>query len=146
MRRLPALAAIVLVSLSACGSETSSGGTPADSDTGTPAAAAGTSLTIVVTAAEDVAPSTYELTCDPAGGDHPQPAQACDAIATAGVVVFEPVPGDQMCTQVFGGPQTATVTGTYEGTPVDASFSRQNGCEIDRWEQLGATFFNVPLQ
>lgn len=123
----------------------SSDGAGEPSDDGT-SATSGTSLTIVVTAAEGAEPSTYELTCDPAGGDHPQPEQACAAIATAGAKVFDPVPSDQMCTMIYGGPQTATIKGTYDGADVDASFSRQNGCEVDRWEKLGTTVFNIPLQ
>ncbi len=139
-----ALAALVSLSLSACGSDTSSddaGDGTGSGDT----AASGTSLTIEVVSDEGVAPKTLTLTCDPAGGDHPQPQQACDAIAAAGAAVFEPVPADQSCTMVFGGPQTATITGTYAGKDVDASFSRQNGCEIDRWEKLGTTVFDLPL-
>jgi hypothetical protein len=138
------LAVVAIAALSACGSGASSDG---DDSAATEAPSkAGTALTIEVVRSEGAAPTTYELTCDPAGGDHPQPAQACDAIAAAGASVFDPVPSGQACTMIFGGPQTATVTGTYEGTKVDASFSRQNGCEIDRWEKLGTTVFNVPLQ
>ena len=48
--------------------------------------------------------------------------------------MFEPTPGDVACTQQYGGPETATVTGTFKGEQVDAKFSRQNGCEIARWE------------
>ncbi|WP_200938181.1 SSI family serine proteinase inhibitor [Aeromicrobium sp. Root472D3] len=146
MRRAGAalVAVAALVSLAACGS-----GTDGDGDGRAPdgdAAASGTSLTIEVVSGEGATPKTYRLTCDPAGGDHPQPEQACDAIAAAGASVFEPVPSDRSCTMVFGGPQTATVTGTYEGADVDASFSRQDGCEIDRWEKLGTTVFDLPLQ
>jgi hypothetical protein len=34
------------------------------------------------------------------------------------------------CTQVYGGPETATVTGTIDGDKVDRRFSRTNGCEL----------------
>lgn len=51
---------------------------------------------------------------------------------------FEPVPDDVACTQIFGGPQTARVTGTLRGTPVDARFSRTDGCEIARWDAVAA--------
>ena len=141
MLKSAVVAAMALVALSSCGSDATSDG--ASDDT---AGSDGTALTIVVTPADGAKTSTYDLTCDPAGGDHPGPEQACDAIAAAGASVFEPVPSDQSCTMVFGGPQTATVTGTYEGADVDASFSRQDGCEIDRWEKLGTTVFVVPLQ
>jgi hypothetical protein len=49
--------------------------------------------------------------------------------------VFEPTPRGTACTQEFGGPETATVTGTFGGRRVDAEFSRANGCEISRWEK-----------
>jgi hypothetical protein len=131
------LAGVALVGLSACASS-DAGGDGGSSD-------AGTSLTIVVTPAEGAKTSTYDLTCDPAGGEHPQPAQACDAIAAGGADIFEEPPADQTCTQQYGGPQVATITGTYDGKDVEATFSRANGCEIDRWDELGTTVFNVPL-
>ena len=135
-KALLVLVAVLAATLSACGKDAAS-----DSSS-----SAGTALTITVVASEGADPQTYELRCDPAGGDHPQAAEACTALDTAGAKVFEPVAKDQMCTELYGGPQTATVKGTYDGDPVDATFSRTNGCEIDRWEQLGTTFFNVPLQ
>jgi hypothetical protein len=51
---------------------------------------------------------------------------------------FEPVPDDVACTQQFGGPETATVSGTLNGRAVDARFARDNGCEIARWEKVSA--------
>jgi hypothetical protein len=39
------------------------------------------------------------------------------------------------CTMIFGGPQVATVKGTWRGKPVDARFARDNGCEIARWNK-----------
>jgi hypothetical protein len=105
-----------------------------------------TSLTIEVRTDADADPTTLTLTCDPPGGDHPQAAEACDALAAAGPEVMEPVPADQACTMIYGGPQTARVTGTLDGADVDATFSRADGCEVDRWDALGTTFFDVPLQ
>lgn len=126
---------VLAATLSACGK---------DADTG--ASSDVTALTITVVADEGADPQTYELECDPPGGDHPQPAEACKALDAAGAKVFAPVAKDQACTDIFGGPQTATVAGTYKGDDIDATFNRTNGCEIDRWEQLGTTFFDVPLQ
>lgn len=105
----------------------------------------GTALTIEVTLDEGAEPTTYTLTCDPAGGDHPQARQACDVLESVGADVFKAVSKDQACTELYGGPQVATVKGSYDGMKVDATFNRTNGCEIDRWEQLGTTFFNVPM-
>jgi hypothetical protein len=141
VRKSLAVGAVALMLLASCGTDETGDDTssPSSSD-------AATSLTIVVTPAEGVKSSTYTLTCDPAGGDHPQAEQACAALDEAGASVFEPVAADGVCTEIYGGPQTATVKGTLDGATIDASFSRHNGCEIDRWEQLGTTFFNVPLQ
>lgn len=41
-----------------------------------------------------------------------------------------------MCTQQAGGPAAARVQGTWQGESVDARFSRANGCEIARWNNL----------
>jgi hypothetical protein len=34
------------------------------------------------------------------------------------------------CTQVYGGPETAVVTGTIDGRTVERRFTRTNGCEL----------------
>jgi hypothetical protein len=61
---------------------------------------------------------------------------ACTAAANLKATDFEPTPGDVACTQLYGGPETAQVTGTLRGEPIDASFSRTDGCEITRWDQV----------
>lgn len=80
---------------------------------------------------------TWTLTCDPAGGDHPSPAQACGDLASV-QDPFAPLPADRVCTEQYGGDQTARVTGTYRGTPVDLELSRVDGCRISQWDRLGA--------
>lgn len=105
-----------------------------------------TDLMITVTADEGATPVKMRLVCDPPGGDHPQATEACAKLKEAGAKIFDPVPKDQACTMIFGGPQTATIEGSYKGAPVNASFSRSNGCEINRWEALGTTVFDLPLQ
>ena len=82
---------------------------------------------------------TYKLQCGPTGGTHPSARAACerlDELAREGRNPFAPVPKDQMCTQMYGGPATARVTGTWQGKRVDAAFNRGNGCEISRWQTL----------
>ena len=62
----------------------------------------------------------------------------CAAAAGLRPADFEPTPDDVACTELFGGPETATVTGTLDGREVDARFARNDGCEIARWEKVAA--------
>jgi hypothetical protein len=66
--------------------------------------------------------------------DTPDESPECRTVADLDPAVFEPTPGDTACTQQYGGPEKARVLGTLRGDQVDASFSRENGCEINRWE------------
>jgi hypothetical protein len=47
-----------------------------------------------------------------------------------------PVPAGQMCTMIYGGPQTARVTGVWHGEVVDESYRRTDGCEVSRWNRM----------
>ncbi|GEN81042.1 SSI family serine proteinase inhibitor [Actinotalea fermentans] len=112
--------------------------TPAPGEPAEPVAA---DLTVVVDATGEGATTTYTLTCEPAGGHHPDAEAACAAIAAGGgTAAFAPTPMDVACTEQWGGPQTASVTGTVGGEPVSAAFSRANGCEISRWDTLAPLF------
>ena len=119
----------VLLGLAACGEESGSDGSASGGS------APVTELTVRV---------------DP-DGKGPEPAKqariSCDAdgrgegcAAAAGLrpADFEPTAADIACTEQFGGPQTAEVTGTLEGERVKGSFSRRDGCEIARWDKLAA--------
>ena len=75
------------------------------------------------------------LTCDPAGGTHPDPEGACAALA-ADPAALEPVAPAVACTRFFGGPEQAAVVGVLNGEDVDAAFERSNGCELDRWDRM----------
>lgn len=101
-----------------------------------PGATAGTELVITLDESGSGSTRTFTLTCDPVGGDHPDPEAACAALADVGVGAFAPVPRDVACTDLWGGPQVATVRGTVDGQPVQARFDRTNGCEISRWDTL----------
>jgi hypothetical protein len=46
----------------------------------------------------------------------------------------------RVCTQIYGGPQEALVTGRFRGHSVRAHFSRQDGCEIGRWDRVRFLF------
>lgn len=67
----------------------------------------------------------------------PDPAAALDALARFGKEIFFPEPGPpKLCTQQYGGPQVAVVTGRFLGREVNSRFSRTDGCEIARWRAL----------
>jgi len=118
MRWLPL--ALICVSLAACGDETES-------------PAAGTATKLVVHVDGDgkgpTTGKTLELTC--ADGDT---SAACLAASKLSAADLAPTPADTACTQIYGGPETATIKGKLNGEPVDAKFSRTDGCEIKRWE------------
>jgi hypothetical protein len=84
----------------------------------------------------DGEPTTYTLTCMPDGGTHPDLAAACQAVYLP--MVFDPPPTDQACTEQYGGPQVAEVTGRVQDIAIDARFSRTDGCQISRWERASA--------
>lgn len=111
--------------------------TPEPSDTATGDATADAQLSIVLTAAEGSEPVAYELACEagePVGVSAlPDPSAACDVLAANGDLIMDEPAAGAMCTQLYGGPESAVVTGTLNGNTVDAYFSRDNGCSIDRW-------------
>ncbi|MER5493332.1 SSI family serine proteinase inhibitor [Streptomyces sp. NPDC002454] len=96
-------------------------------------------LTIEVRGTGRAVDGAYRLECGPTGGTHPQAARACERLAelsTLGGDPFAPVPAGAVCTFQHGGNATARVTGRWYGRPVDARFSRTDGCEIARWNDL----------
>ena len=58
------------------------------------------------------------------------PAELCaQAHGVTDVLTSEP-DKTRACAQIYGGPETARVTGTIGAAKVDRRFSRTNGCEI----------------
>jgi Subtilisin inhibitor-like len=80
--------------------------------------------------------SMFTLRCDPIGGTHPRRVEACRVLASL-KDPFAPVPANMGCTQIYGGPQVAIVTGTFRGRRVWARFKRNDGCQIARWVRVG---------
>jgi hypothetical protein len=102
-------------------------------------AAAATVLSIVVSPGNGGAAKHWTLTCGPAGGTLPRHAQACTRRGRLDAP-FAPVAKGTACSQVFGGPRTAQIVGTYRGRRSRAVFTRQDGCEIARWNRLAFLF------
>ena len=81
----------------------------------------------------------------PEGDDGPvRRRTVTDVPPTINADAFAPTPDDVACTEIYGGPATAHVSGTLDGEPVDATFSRENGCEIARWDRLERLLGQVP--
>jgi hypothetical protein len=85
---------------------------------------------------------TYTLTCAPAGGTLPHPLAACRKL-NALKAPFAPTRKDLVCTQIYGGPEEALVTGRFRGALVHARFNRKDGCEIGRWARVAFLFPGV---
>jgi len=67
----------------------------------------------------------------------PDPGAALAAVERFGEDIFFPKPGPpKLCTQQYGGPQVAVVTGTFRGRSVHSTFTRTDGCEIARWKAM----------
>jgi len=97
-----------------------------------------TSLTVSYRAKGDstATPTRWVLRCNPRRGSLPHPAVACARLAASGWKVFAPVPKGVLCTEIYGGPQVAIVTGTVAGRRVFARFSRVDGCQLARWNRV----------
>jgi Subtilisin inhibitor-like len=78
----------------------------------------------------------WTLTCSPASGSLARPVRACARLAAGGAKLFAPLPKNIVCTEIYGGPQRARVVGTVGGKRIWATFSRTNGCNIDRWQRV----------
>ncbi len=80
--------------------------------------------------------TVYTLRCAPAGGSLARAGAACTELLKMSRP-FRPVPRDMVCTDVYGGPQQALVTGTFKGARVWAVFTATNGCQIARARRIG---------
>jgi hypothetical protein len=107
----------------------------------TAAAAAVTALTIVIWPSGGDVHRQWTLRCAPIGGTLPHAAQACTRLRALRDP-FAPVPPGAACSDIYGGPQTARVTGTYRGRRVSTTFNRRNGCETARWTKVAFLFVN----
>lgn len=97
-------------------------------------------LSILVKANADSAPASYTLVCleglPSAESKHPSAAAACTALKNNPALLERPPKSGQACTQQYGGPQTATVTGAVDGKAVESSYSLTDGCEISAWNAV----------
>lgn len=66
--------------------------------------------------------------------------QACRSLAGAEVqdLLVQGQPDDQICTQIFGGPDVAVIIGEIDGDSVSVEIKRNDGCGIAAWDLLGS--------
>jgi hypothetical protein len=127
---------LLLLALAGCAAPAGSG-SGAGSTTGASDAAADDDLMIVLDRGDGTEPERYTLTCgETPAGDHPDAAAACAHLEGL-EDPFAPLPDDMACTQQFGGPETATITGRWHAAEVDVELSRADGCHIAQWDGLG---------
>jgi hypothetical protein len=81
---------------------------------------------------------TWSLQCRPATGSHPTPKAACTEIKAA-IKPFAQPPKKEVCTKIYGGEEVAWVTGRWAGKAIKRKFTKVDGCEIARWDQLALT-------
>lgn len=140
--------------LTACGSDTTSvtsGDQPDDASADLPTVPLGgggplvtVDITITHPDADDVA---YTISClgdtatvigDVGISDFAACAQLADD-ADKDERLLDGVPGDQVCTEIYGGPDVATIVGTYDGVDgpaINTTIDRSNGCGISEWDTL----------
>lgn len=128
------VAVLIAVLAAAVGCGTSAGAPSAPTST--------TSLTITYWAegVGKAAPVKWTLRCSPAAGTLPRPGAACRQLGTL-KSPFAPIPKDAICTEQYGGPQVAVISGTFRGNRLWTKLQNRNGCEIARLKRLG---FLVP--
>ncbi len=64
--------------------------------------------------------------------------EACTRLGQPAVLdrLIKGAPADQVCTEIYGGPDEATITGEINNETIDTVVKRDNGCAIDDWDNL----------
>lgn len=65
-------------------------------------------------------------------------AAACTQLGQPEVLkrLTEGPPADRACTEIYGGPDVATITGELDSQAIDTTVDRANGCGIADWDDL----------
>lgn len=90
----------------------------------------------------DADPLSYTISClgdtatitPPVEGLNEQTACAALSDDATRTLLFDGPPADRICTEIYGGPDEATITGTLDEQPVDVVITRNDGCGIDDWD------------
>ena len=131
VRKLFTLAVVLTATLAACGGS------------GSGSSDASTQLTITTrTDGESVlVPSEATLACDgtarATGFLAKAAGPACAAVGNGVVAKVQHAQASgELCSQIYGGPQTAHLTGTANGKTVNLRVDRTDGCGVENWNLL----------
>ncbi len=138
------LTTATLLAVTACGAEKAENGDSTVATAATSPPPRVTELTITLRRSPASEPKSWTLTCDPAGGSHPEPKKACAQLARNAGEAFLPVPSDAVCTEIYGGPEQGSIKGLWHGTPVNSSYQRKDGCSLSRWSKVSELFGDLP--
>ena len=124
------LACLVALALAGCGGRLTGGGEKAKVD-----------VTVTVWPSGLLGDSvSWDLQCEPVGGNHPDKERACAAIAAV-KDPFGPLPPPARCKEIpGGGPEVALVEGRYHGRKIESRYSRKNACVYNRWDRIAPVF------
>jgi hypothetical protein len=140
VKRLIILACSAGLVLAACGGD-SIDDPIGDLPTGGPYPIADLTITIEH---PDTEMMEYQISCqgdtaDVIGNDAISGVEACARLAEPMVqtrLITPPLPGDLVCTEIYGGPDTARIIGTLNDNAVSTTVDRTNGCGISDWDNL----------
>lgn len=145
-----ALILVVALALSGCSSDADGGVGDAAGTSVLPRVDADLAITVEYPGAT---PVDYEIVCAGGGAtlngvDDLSAEAACERLALPAVwgrLITPPRPGGRVCTDIYGGPDTAHIRGTLDGRPVDTIVDRADGCGISDWDTLLSDVLPSPL-
>ncbi|SCC39019.1 Subtilisin inhibitor-like [Arthrobacter sp. NIO-1057] len=73
-------------------------------------------------------------------GTLPNASEACEKLDQRPDLVAPRLDPSTACTEIYGGPQRAEVSGILNGQSIHSEFSRSNGCLISQWNDAEFLF------
>jgi len=100
-----------------------------------------TKVEISYKADESAEPVVWTIDC---ANEDPEQNYACEFLANTDLGVFGSAAAPGPCTEIYGGPETAQVSGEVRGDNVNITYSRTDGCRIMRFNQVVILFETMP--
>lgn len=144
------LAILLVTALAACGDGSDGPGTTDEPPSGDHFGVVDLDITVDHPDRDAI---VYRLTCDGTTAAITGEEVAVDAVAACTALTIPeavtrlvegPDPG-AICTEIYGGPDTADIVGTLDGQAVETTIDRANGCSISDWDDLFADMLPEPL-